>query len=344
MAKKKSKKRGWSGAPPARPSGGPRPSGTATSRPTAQVTQVTTEEREPATPPSPAASPAPSPARPARTPTKARTVTAPPAAQPASNRTARKEEARRHREMLRRKDARRRAVRRYGTIAGIVVAVGVVGTLIYLGSRPFDFSKIDPTKLPGITREKAPWPAETADLSQRIAKMHLPPLGGEQLAYHIHQDLAVYVNGTQEPVPTGLGSLSANSLAEIHTHTGSGTIHVEAGATRRFTLGTIFDVWGVLFTRDKDGAYQLGAYKDDGDKRVRVYMNGKLYRDDATQLPLGNEQVIVVTYGTPDQVPDPMPSVFHYESPPTAPKSTPAPSSSASESSQPSAAPSASAS
>src|SRR6266511_354563 len=262
MAKKKSKKRGWSGGPPARPSGASRP-------PTAGGGS-----------------------RPAAKPAAAR-----PAPQPTSNRTVRKEEARRQREILRRKAARQRRIRRYGIIGGIVVAAGAAATLIlFAGSSGGGLKEVDPRTLPGITQDSAPWPPETANLAARIAKMGLPPLGGEAQAYHIHQNLAVYVNGTQEPVPTGLGLISSNSLAEIHTHDASGTIHVEAGATRHFTLGTVFDVWGVLFTTD-----QIGSYKSHGTTRIRVFSNGKLVRGNPTRLPLRDHlehEDLLVDHGT----------------------------------------------
>ncbi len=332
MAKKKSKKRGWSGGPPARPSGASRPltagggSRPAAAGPAPVTGGVTTEDET---------TPAPAPTRPAAKPAAAR-----PAPQPTSNRTVRKEEARRQREILRRKAARQRRIRRYGIIGGIVVAAGAAATLIlFAGSSGGGLKEVDPRTLPGITQDSAPWPPETANLAARIAKMGLPPLGGEAQAYHIHQNLAVYVNGTQEPVPTGLGLISSNSLAEIHTHDASGTIHVEAGATRHFTLGTVFDVWGVLFTTD-----QIGSYKSHGTTRIRVFSNGKLVRGNPTRLPLRDHQVIVVTYGTPAQVPNPIPSVFHLSAPPTVPKAKPTASASAqpSGSATPSSVPSAS--
>ncbi|MFL5797003.1 MAG: hypothetical protein ACJ77A_03600 [Actinomycetota bacterium] len=331
MAKKKSKKRGWSGAPPARPSGASRPPTAGGSRPApaASATPGGVKTEDGTAPET--ATVAPSQARPA-----AKRASARPAPQPTSNRTVRKEEARRQREMLRRKAARQRRMRRYGIIAGGVVAVGVVASLIVISSSGGGLKHVDPRSLPGITEEKAPWQPDTAQLSQRIAKMGLPPLGSEQLAYHIHQNLAVYVNGTLEPVPTGLGAISSNALAEIHTHDNSGTIHVEAGATRHFTLGDVFDVWGVLFTPN-----QIGAYKNHGDTRIRVFVNGKPYRGDPTQVPLRDKEVIVVTYGTPAQIPNPIPSVFHYGAPPTVAKAKPTPTGSAAASS-PSAAPSAS--
>jgi hypothetical protein len=89
---------------------------------------------------------------------------------------------------------------------------------------------------------------------------------------------------------------------------------VEAGATRNYNLQDVFDVWGVLFTKD-----QIGEYKTDANNKIRIYVDGQLFGSDPSKIPLKDQEVIVVTYGTAAQVPSPIPSVFHYAAPPTAP-------------------------
>jgi hypothetical protein len=249
-----------------------------------------------------------------------------------SNRVARKEEARRQRELIRKREARRHAMRRYGTIAAIVVAVGAVVALVVITNGSKGSKGVDPAKLAGINTGPAPWPAETANLPTRLNTMGLPPLGAEALAYHIHQNLQVYIDGHLEPVPTGLGAISSSSLAEIHTHDSSGTIHVEAGATRNYNLQDVFDVWGVLFTKD-----QIGEYKVDENNKIRIYVDGQQFGSDPTKISLKDQEVIVVTYGTASEIPSPIPSVFHYGAAPTAPGagSTTAPPASAPASSAP---------
>src|SRR4051812_23814806 len=246
MAKKKSRKRGWSGAPAPRPPGSTRPGGTrpaaggTTPAAAAGGTAPTAVDGE--TAPSSGTTTSPGTATTAAAPGKpAPTGSAATTTQAASNRAARKEEARRQREALRRKEARRKAMRRWGLIAGVVVVAGGVIALLILNNQPKSSNHKDPSSLPGISTAPAPWPPETAELQARIDKMGLPPLGAEALAYHIHQILQVYVHGAPEPVPNGIGALSATQLAEIHTHTGNGTIHVEAGAQRKYTLGDVFD-------------------------------------------------------------------------------------------------------
>jgi hypothetical protein len=174
--------------------------------------------------------------------------------------------------------------------------------------------------LPGIRTGPTPWPAESAHLAQRMAAMGMPPLGRESVDVHIHQNLVVDVHGGRVRVPL-IGQVRPGTprarFAEIHTHGVVGTIHVEAAAIRHYTLGDVFDVWGVRFGWGPTPADRcLGSYCDDGVDRVRVFLDGRPYPGDPTELELADEQVIVVTYGSPDDLPDPMPSRFRYERPP----------------------------
>jgi hypothetical protein len=169
-------------------------------------------------------------------------------------------------------------------------------------------------ELPGLQTRPAPWPSETEHLAQRMALIGMPPLGAEVVTVHIHQNLAVVVHGQDVPVP--LIGQTRRGLAEIHTHAEFGTIHVESAAVRHYTLGDVFDVWGVRFTWGSSQAQRcLGSYCDGLEGQIKVFVDGQPFLDDPTQLELANEQVIVVTYGIPDELPDPMPSRFRYERP-----------------------------
>ena len=86
---------------------------------------------------------------------------------------------------------------------------------------------------------------------------------------------------------------------------------VEAVADRDFTLGMVFDVWGVRFSQDC-----LGGYANAGEDVVRVFVDGGPYEGDFRDLSLADEQVIVVAYGTEKELPDPMPARFVYEGKP----------------------------
>lgn len=165
-------------------------------------------------------------------------------------------------------------------------------------------------ELLGLSEGPAPWPAETRYLPERLQAMGMPPLGRERLRVHFHDNLVVTVHGQRVPIPAGIG-IRGNRLAEIHTHAGAGTIHIEAAQPRDFTLGMVFDVWGVRFTDDC-----IGGYCADGTNQVRVFLDGQPYDGPVRDLPLTDEQVVVVTYGTEDELLDPMPARFVYEGKP----------------------------
>jgi hypothetical protein len=219
------------------------------------------------------------------------------------NRQARKEEARRQREILRRKAARRRLWGRVLGIAGAVVVVGavVLGVVLFGGGGKTQI----PQGLSGIQKDTEPWPPELTHLQQRLRQIGIGFLGQEQLAYHIHQHLDLYVNGSQVPVPANIGIIGGTGLAFIHTHDASGVIHVESPTVRKYTLGNFFDDWGVLFTKDC-----LGGYCNQGDDKVRVFVNGKPFTGDPRDVVLRNYEEIAVTYGTPQQLPKPIPKSY----------------------------------
>ena len=125
---------------------------------------------------------------------------------------------------------------------------------------------------------------------------------------HEHANVQVFVKGTQEPVPANIGAdASTGGFASIHTHDDTGTVHIESSKARTFTLGEFFGVWGVRLTPSC-----VGAYCNDGSNQLRVYVDGELQAGDPRQVPLDDQSVVVVTYGTQEQLPNPIPSSFDF--------------------------------
>lgn len=119
---------------------------------------------------------------------------------------------------------------------------------------------VTPGSLPGIQTGLLPWPPEVAHLLARLRAIALPWLASEGTALHIHQHLDLFVDGRRVPVPADVGiSATGGFLAPIHTHDASGVIHVESSTRRAFTLGELFDVWGVRFTDSCLGGYCTGG-------------------------------------------------------------------------------------
>jgi hypothetical protein len=175
--------------------------------------------------------------------------------------------------------------------------VAAITIALFLLLRPETESKAE--GLPGLLASAAPWEANTTDLTGRLNRLGL---GQEGVALHIHPHLSIFVSGQEIPIPANIG-LTSSLGAPLHTHDVTGVVHVESTDPNRvFTLGEFFDVWGVRFTPTC-----LGGYCDDGDRRIRMFVDGSAYRSDPRALTLADHEQIVLTYGTPAQVPDPLP-------------------------------------
>jgi hypothetical protein len=233
-----------------------------------------------------------------------------------ANRRERKDEARRQREALMRKIQRRKQIRVWG-LAAVAAAVVVVLVLMFVlrgggtttanGPKPIDWSK-----LPGLitSTDAGAWNANTADLSGRVRVLGLPPLtASEILAFHIHQEVQIFVDGAKVTIPKGIGIDEANQqIAVIHTHETDGVVHVESPKVSHvYTLGDFFGVWGLKLTKTC-----IGGLCTSGDKALRVYLNGTQVTGDPALVRLVNHQVFVVTYGTQQQLPNPIPSTFDF--------------------------------
>ncbi|HEX6231044.1 MAG TPA: hypothetical protein VF029_04980 [Actinomycetota bacterium] len=231
---------------------------------------------------------------------------APSAPPPARNARAEKKElARQQREQVRKRIQRAERARRLMWIAGI-------GTVIALGV--FWFTRPNepverPDTLPGELTSEAPWPANASEAAARADAIGLPPEGTTQ---HTHANVQVFVHGERQTVPTDIGiDQSAREVLSLHTHEDSGTIHVESQTRRAFTLGEFFDVWGVRLDGDC-----LGAYCDDDQNRLWVFVDGEEASGPPRDVVLDDEAVIVLAYGTEEELPDPIPSVFDFASVP----------------------------
>jgi hypothetical protein len=126
----------------------------------------------------------------------------------------------------------------------------------------------------------------------------------EQLLFHIHAHLSIFVNGTQKQVPGGIGipgsqvqQTAKGPVAEggsciywLHTHAPDGIIHVESPVHRTFTLGNLFDEWGQPL-----GPSQLGT---ESGHVVAIY-NGKVYKGNPRDIPLNAHAQIQLEVGKP---------------------------------------------
>ncbi len=225
----------------------------------------------------------------------------------------RKEQARIEREEIQRKQASRSRNRIISLVVGVVVAAGVIALVVVLGggnstegAQSSAVTSIPPPDtLPGILKTAPPWSNNTDQLPARLAALDLPELSDTAGALHHHIELYIYVDGNPVVVPANIG-LSNQAASPLHTHDDTGLVHVEsADPNFQPVLGQFMDVWGPYFT-----STCLGDQCNEGNKQLRVFLNGQQYVGDPTLMPLTDLTAVVITFGTEAQLPDPMPSSF----------------------------------
>jgi len=111
--------------------------------------------------------------------------------------------------------------------------------------------------------------------------------------YHVHALLSVYRNGQRLAIPDSIGRGSGCSY-EMHTHDGSGVIHIETDVPKTFTLGQFLSLWGQSIS----AAGILGLA---GPAQYYVIENEKitpLTTDPAAVVLAGRKEIVIVT-GTP---------------------------------------------
>ncbi len=190
----------------------------------------------------------------------------------------------------------------------VVVAVAAIAAALYFAlhgkshssaktSSGFEL-RVDPAAdatynhLPGVKKQKYPWPPEFAHLDNRLAPLGLKALSAEALVYHIHQHLDIYLNGKHLTVPECIGILGCYKhfiyLTELHTHFTDGVIHNESETKRTYTLGQFFSEWGVFLNKHCVGSYCQG---------YKWYVNGKQMTGNPQDLVLKAHLVIVIAIG-----------------------------------------------
>lgn len=118
----------------------------------------------------------------------------------------------------------------------------------------------------------------------------------EQLVFHIHSHLDIFINGKPFTIPAQIGIVPAKCFYWLHTHDESGVIHIESPVNRNYTLGQFFDIWNQKFNNT-----QLFDKVVNGKNSLAVYINGSKvpsgtnYRD----IKLGAHDEIAIVYGTP---------------------------------------------
>jgi hypothetical protein len=187
--------------------------------------------------------------------------------------------------------------------AGVVI-VAVIAVVVFVTVTKSPGQHTTPTASASLSDPPAtvavgadtppPWPAP-ADAAAAVAAAGLPMLGSEGNVEHIHSHLDVLVDGQPVVVPADIGIAPKHgTISPLHTHDGTGVIHIESPVKRQFSLGEFFSEWQVSLSPDNIG----GLRADDG-KVVRVFVNGKPQTGSPAAIMLGAHDEIAVVYGTP---------------------------------------------
>ena len=142
----------------------------------------------------------------------------------------------------------------------------------------------------------------------------VPCNNSEQLTYHHHAHLMIFVNGQPKYVPIGVGfvppaqveqtstgefavAAGADCLYWLHVHAQDGILHIESPTPKTFQLSQFFAIWHQALS-----ATQVGPYKG----QVTATVNGAPWTGDPTQIPLGEHTQVVINVGGPIITPPPI--------------------------------------
>lgn len=110
------------------------------------------------------------------------------------------------------------------------------------------------------------------------------------LALHIHADLSIIIDGEKQNIPGNMG-VGNNLMRPVHTHDGTGHLHIEAPCQRDLTLGDFFDIWGKEFNENQifDKTTENG--------KLTMMVDGK-ENTEFRNLILRDNQKIVIEYNS----------------------------------------------
>ena len=153
-----------------------------------------------------------------------------------------------------------------------------------------------------LARAGAPAPGSTVDGISGAA--------GEQLAFHIHAHLTVFVAGSPRQIPYGIGVAPPIEVEPtprgpfagggaaffwLHTHAADGIIHIESPIVRTYTLGDFFDIW-----HEPLSAEQVGPARG----KVTAFFDGRRYLGSPRGIPLLAHAQIQLDAGRPLVAPE----------------------------------------
>jgi len=206
-----------------------------------------------------------------------------------------------------------RSTRRLVVVLGLVAAAAVaLGAVVLTGAFQ--------TRTTGPNPGASPTPAASASPPVALAGLDGAAAGAavdgiscqsaEQVIFHIHAHLAVYVGGSARGIPAGIGIAPPRQVRQaasgpvvvgcscfywLHSHTADGIIHIESPERRSYTLGNYFDIWMESLDSQHVGP-AAGT--------VIAYVNGQRFSGSPREIPLSADTLIQLDVGS-DIAPQP---------------------------------------
>jgi hypothetical protein len=125
----------------------------------------------------------------------------------------------------------------------------------------------------------------------------------EQLVFHNHVHLDIFINGQPFTIPSQIGILPGKCFYWLHTHDESGTIHIESPIAKNYTIGQFFDIWkntvgnnNPIFSNNNNNNITNGQ----GNTTI-AYVNGNKVNSwiDPKDIKLNEHDEIAIVYGKP---------------------------------------------
>lgn len=126
----------------------------------------------------------------------------------------------------------------------------------------------------------------------------VPCVQGEQLAFHAHAHLSIFLDGQALTIPAAIGIASSGCLYLLHTHISDGIIHIEAPDPHPFLLGNFLDIWKQQFSQLN---YPQAFNQTNG---WQAFVNGKPVTGSFRAIPLKAHALITLAYHSPNVQPD----------------------------------------
>ena len=216
----------------------------------------------------------------------------------------------------RRAEHRRRSLVRGGSVLGVLVVIAAIVIAVVLTGRHHppaaQISSHDvatatlggPMGPEGVPLEQGTPLAPLSTAAQGATVDGIKCQGHEQVVYHIHTHLTVYVNGQLRPVPPGVGIVkpvgqrsahgSFYSASQcyywLHVHAQDGIIHIEAPSSATYTLGQFFDLWNQPLSANAVASVH---------GKVTVFVNGQRFTGGPRNITLKSHEDIQIDVGQP---------------------------------------------